>query len=60
MEVRKSQNILLHGMEIYSRPKKSWHMSMKEKDLVKQRAHVAEVCWSSSCKILAKILNVAP
>ena len=35
MELKKGQNLLEHGDEIYSRPARTWFQSEKEKELAK-------------------------
>jgi len=45
MELKKGQNLLQHGDEIYSRPARTWFQSEKEKQQAKGTLAVASETW---------------
>jgi len=45
MELKKGQNLLEHGDEIYSRPIRTWFQSEKEKQQAKGTFAVASETW---------------
>jgi ATP-dependent RNA helicase DDX27 len=40
MELKKLENMTDHKQEIYSRPKKEWFVSEKEKRMIQEKAQV--------------------
>jgi len=51
MELKKGQNLLEHGDEIYSRPARTWFQSEKEK----QRAKGTRILSRSNARLLTSL-----
>jgi len=41
--INKSQNMIKHAREIFNKPSKEWHMSVKDKQKIKQDAHLDDL-----------------